>query len=469
MSQVLHNRTSSRKKLTEKEVHASVNDETIVALATAPGSAGVAVIRISGPACRKVAESVLGEVPKPRYAQLSNFKNHQGELIDSGLALFFPGPNSFTGEDCLELQGHGGKVVTELMIKTCLESGARLARAGEFTQRAYLNGKIDLAQSEAVLDLIHARSELAAKGAVASLSGAFSHAVSSFRTDLINLRMWVEAHLDFVEEEIPQQDASSWHKKLKNSYQQLEALLDRVTMSAKLNTGYKMVLVGRPNAGKSSLLNALVGHSRAIVTDIPGTTRDLITADITINNLPIEVVDTAGLTETDNKVEQIGIDRAREELESADLVVWVIDSTKAAPSAADLGIDKVSAPLIKILNKADKSRISAQDHSSEVSLSAKKAITDFSELDSLRDMVSQKLNWNEANAAPWLARQRHVDALQRCVSLLRDAHHKFEEHAALELLAEDLRAAQHALDEITGTFDADDLLGKIFSEFCVGK
>ena len=447
--------------------NANANVDTIVARASAAGVAGVAVIRVSGPLCQQIAKSILGFIPKPRYASLATFKSASAQIIDQGIAIYFPAPNSFTGEDCLELQGHGGLLVSNAVIAACIEAGARQARPGEFTQRAYLHGKIDLAQSEAVLDLIHAQTDLAAQGAAQSLCGAFSAAISDFRENLIRLRMWVEAHLDFVEEEIPQQDSAAWQLKLDSCTAELKQLLAKTEMSAKLNIGAKLVLVGRPNAGKSSLLNALVGHSKAIVTDVPGTTRDLISANIIIDGLPVEIIDTAGLTTTTDKVEQIGVELARQALKNADLVLWVIDATTDKPSHSDLGLDNLQAPLLQVINKSDLS--AGQRQPDYIYISALNAADDGKQLQPLCSAIAKKLGWQQANTAPWLARERHVKALERCQKFLQAAGDKFTSHSALELLAEDLRAGQLALDEITGDFSADDLLGKIFSEFCIGK
>lgn len=442
-------------------------DETIVARATPPGVGGVAIVRISGPQTSAIAEKILqGKLGQPRIADLRNFYSPNHDLLDQGLAIFFKAPHSYTGEDCFEFQGHGGMIVSEAIIEACVHHGARLARPGEFTQRAYLNGKIDLTQAEAVLDLIHAESELSAKGAIRSLQGGFASEVNSFRQQLLHLRMWVEAHLDFADEEIPDVATLDWQQRVAKCRAALQELLDRTQAAARLQAGGKVVLVGRPNAGKSSLLNALAGSARAIVTDIPGTTRDLISTNIILDGLPLEIIDTAGLTVSTDVVEKIGIERAQAAVEDADLVVWVIDASSAIPSAEELGISNLAVPLIKVYNKADLNSVKQADG---LALSATAASKDYKLLKPLLEKIQTTLGWQSRSATPWLARARHVVALQNCMQAMQTAVDQFTQHQASELLAEDLRLAQGALDEITGRFDADDLLGKIFAEFCIGK
>ena len=442
--------------------------DTIAAIATAPGRGGVGVIRISGADLKPLAEAIVGKLPLPRYATYANFKAADGAVLDQGLALYFPGPGSFTGEDVLELQGHGGPVIMRLLLQRCVELGARLAEPGEFTKRAFLNDKLDLAQAEAVADLIDASSEQAARSAVRSLQGAFSTEVTALVEQLINLRMLVEATLDFPEEDIDFLEAANAVGKLQDIMQQLTRVLQTARQGAILREGIHVALIGQPNVGKSSLMNSLAGDEVAIVTDIAGTTRDTIRELIHIDGVPMHIIDTAGLRETSDQVEQIGIERTWKAIDKADIALLLLDSRHGLTEAEQTILTRLpsSLKLLKVFNKIDLSGeqpgLGELDGIPVVYLSAKQHIG----IDLLRQQLLQAVGYRSEGEGVFMARERHLNAIHRARKSLETAHQNWQQ---IELFAEELRLAQHALSEITGEFSADDLLGEIFSRFCIGK
>ncbi|MCX9155634.1 tRNA uridine-5-carboxymethylaminomethyl(34) synthesis GTPase MnmE [Niveibacterium sp. 24ML] len=444
--------------------------ESIAAIATAPGRGGIGVVRVSGSGLEAFAKRLTGKTPQPRLAQLSKFLDSEGRPIDAGLMLFFPGPHSYTGEDVLELQGHGGPVVMRLLLARCLELGARLARPGEFTERAFLNDKLDLAQAEAVADLIDADTSAAARSALRSLDGDFSRQVHAWRDKLIELRMLVEATLDFPEEEIDFLRAARAFERLDVLGDELDRMLATARQGSLLRSGLHVVLAGQPNVGKSSLLNRLSGEDRAIVTDVAGTTRDVLRETIQIKGIPLHIIDTAGLRETEDAVERIGIARSWKEIGRADVVLRLVDARDGI-TAADHEIDARlpdAVPVIWAFNKIDligaqALRVEAAD-GVEIHLSAASGAG----MDLLRAELLRVAGWEAHGEEVFLARERHVEALrdarERIALALTRAHEE-----ALELMAEELRLAQEAVNRITGEFGADDLLGVIFSRFCIGK
>jgi tRNA modification GTPase len=455
-------------------------DQPIAAIATAPGRGAVGIVRVSGAAVRAVVEAVCGRELKPREATLLPFRDARGGTIDQGLAIHFPAPHSYTGEDVLELQAHGGPVVLQLLLARCLEAGAqsglRVAEPGEFTRRAFLNDKIDLAQAEAIADLIDASTEAAARSASRSLAGEFSREVAALREALIHLRMLVEATLDFPEEEIDFLQKADAQGQLGRLQEQLARVQQRTRQGALLREGITVVIAGQPNAGKSSLLNALAGAELAIVTPIPGTTRDVVSQAIQLEGVPLHVVDTAGLRESEDVVERIGIARAWGQIEAADAVLFVHDLTRvgsAAERQADLALAEAVAarvgaqvPVIDVWNKADAAPDAARAVPDGVVLSAKTGAG----LQALRRRLLESAGWEAAPEGVFIARERHVHALGRVQRHLQQADALLAQKAqALDLLAEELRLAQNALNEITGEFGADELLGVIFSRFCIGK
>ena len=440
--------------------------QLIAAIATAPGRGGVGVVRVSGVGAQQVAQGVIGKIPAQRQATLATFRDAKGLAIDSGLALFFKGPHSYTGEDVLELQGHGGPVVLGLLLARCIELGCRLAEPGEFTRRAYLNDKIDLAQAESVADLIEAASAQAARAAVRSLEGAFSRQVHQLRDDLVTLRMLVEATLDFPEEELDFLKREHAWERLESLRTALGAILQRATQGARLRAGLNVVLVGRPNVGKSSLLNALAGEEVAIVTAIPGTTRDRIERAITIEGMPLNLIDTAGLRDSEDIVEQAGMQRTRDAAGKADLVLRMV---VAGEEADDTHVDSAllpGVPHLTVVNKIDATGESPGVEGECVRISAKTGAG----LDALRAELVRRAGLEGAGEDVILARTRHLDALREALGRVEAAvAHLQPDCLALELFAEELRLAQEALNRITGEFSADDLLGEIFGRFCIGK
>jgi len=448
------------------------DQDTIAAIATPPGRGGIGIVRVSGPRAQAIAEAVTGKALKPRYAHYGPFYGSEGQVLDEGIALFFPGPHSFTGEDVLELQGHGGPVVLQWLLERVVALGARLAEPGEFSRRAFLNDKLDLTRAEAIVDLINASTEQAAKSALKSLQGEFAREVDALVEGLIQLRMYVEAAIDFPEEEIDFLSDGRVAGELDRLINQLGALLDRAQQGALLHEGMTVVILGRPNAGKSSLLNALSGRESAIVTDIAGTTRDVIREAIQLDGLPLHVVDTAGLRETADTVERIGIERAWQAVEQADRALVVVPAHEAIAPEDQAILARLPAdmPVTIIRNKIDlvgePPRIE-QDEAGRtvVWLSARQGAG----LDLLKRHLMESVGYAQTPEGVFMARKRHVDALREALVALQQGAQNLKEFAAGELLAEDLRMAQQALEAITGRFTSDDLLGEIFTSFCIGK
>ncbi|WP_255988845.1 tRNA uridine-5-carboxymethylaminomethyl(34) synthesis GTPase MnmE [Chitinolyticbacter albus] len=439
--------------------------EPIAAIATAPGRGGVGVIRVSGRRLESIVAGLIGRPLTARHAHFARFRAADTSAIDEGLALFFPGPNSFTGEDVLEIQGHGGPVVMNMLLARCVELGARHAEPGEFSKRAFLNGKLDLAQAEAVADLIDAQSEAAARSALKSLDGAFSLEVRALVDALIHLRMLVEATLDFPEEDIDFLAAADARGQLVSIQGQLARVLMTATQGKLLREGMHVVLIGQPNVGKSSLMNALAGEDVAIVTDIAGTTRDTVREQILIDSVPVHVIDTAGLRETDDPVERIGIERTWAAVEKADLALLLIDSREGV-TRHDLDILSrlpKALPVLRVFNKIDLTGDVPGDVARNVvHVSAKGG----EGLDALRLRLLHHVGWQGCEEGVFIARERHLDAIRRASAHLDTA---VEAYQQIEIFAEELRLAQNALNEITGEFTSDDLLGVIFSKFCIGK
>ncbi|WP_114416791.1 tRNA uridine-5-carboxymethylaminomethyl(34) synthesis GTPase MnmE [Marinospirillum perlucidum] len=449
--------------------------ETIAALATPPGRGGVGIVRVSGPLCQELALKLLHRELRPRYAHYGPFYSNQGELLDEGLAIYFPGPHSFTGEDVLEFQGHGGPILLDRLLENLLAAGVRLAEPGEFTQRAFLNDKLDLAQAEAIADLIEATSQQAADNALKSLQGAFSQRIHELVEQLIHLRMYVEAAIDFPEEEIDFISDGHVQAQLTGLVDKLESIQQEAKQGCLLREGMNVVLAGRPNAGKSSLLNLLAGQERALVTDIAGTTRDVLKEQIHVDGMPLHIIDTAGLRETEDQVEKLGVARAWDEIEKADRILLLVDSQEESRlDPQEIWPEFVSRlpypqRLTLVRNKID---LSGEEASSDLStsppiirISAKEQVG----VDCLRQHLKDVMGYQATTEGGFSARRRHLDALRRAFTLLIQGKQQLEELGAGELLAEDLRQAQEILGEITGEFSADDLLGKIFGEFCIGK
>lgn len=441
-----------------------MGSDTIVAPATPPGTGGVGIVRVSGSDVERIARTALGSLPEPRTATLRAFRNKAGNRVDAGLALYFPAPASFTGESVLELHGHGGPVVIAQLVDAIIEMGARQAEPGEFSKRAFLNDKLDLAQAEAIADLIDSGTAQAARAALRSLSGAFSRAVEALAEQFVRLRMHVEAAIDFPEEEIDFLSDDALQRRVEESGRALEALLAEAQQGRVLRDGFQVVIVGRPNAGKSSLLNLLSGQEAAIVTEVAGTTRDVLREQIDIDGLAVELVDTAGLRNDPDRIEAEGIRRAREALASADAVLWIQDAgeTEQETLKEDL---PVGVPVTLVHNKIDLSGDSPGLVDGEVYLSARTG----NGIDALRRCIRELAGYENRGEGAFTARRRHIRALQRAAEHFAAGRKALEEARAGELLAEELRLAQQALGEITGAFTADDLLGKIFSEFCIGK
>lgn len=444
-----------------------MNTDTIAAIATPPGRGGIGIIRLSGSNLKSLAESLLGQVPPPRTASHRLFRAQDGSILDDGLALFFPAPHSFTGEEVLELQGHGGVVVLDMVLKRCLELGARLARPGEFSERAFLNNKLDLAQAEAIADLIDSSSEQAARSALRSLQGDFSKAVDNLLTALVELRVYVEAALDFPDEEIDFLADSVVTLRLEAIKQQLAEIFQKAQQGSLLRDGMHLVIVGRPNAGKSSLLNALAGQETAIVTDIAGTTRDVLRERINLEGMPLHIVDTAGLRESDDPVEKIGIERAWREVEKADLVLMLVDDTQTenAEHTAILAKLPPAMPVITVHNKVDLTGKAVGQQGQHLYISAKQGLG----LEVLKTELKARMGYQGEREDTFMARRRHLQALEITQAAVERAEQQLLVFNAGELMAEELRLAQDALGQITGKFTSDDLLGEIFSSFCIGK
>ncbi|RMJ02902.1 tRNA modification GTPase MnmE [Marinobacter litoralis] len=451
--------------------------DTIAAIATAPGQAGVGIVRVSGPKASNIARAMLGFEPKPRYAHFGPFLDTQGELIDEGIGLYFPNPHSFTGEDVFELQGHGGTVILDLLLREVCNLGARLARPGEFSERAFLNDKLDLAQAEAIADLIESSSEQAARCAVRSMQGVFSRQIDDLVDAVTHLRIYVEAAIDFPEEEIDFLADGKVATDLDSLLQRVEKILSEAQQGTILRDGMKVVIAGRPNAGKSSLLNALAGREAAIVTAIEGTTRDVLREHIHIDGMPLHIIDTAGLRDSPDEVEQIGIARAWEEIRQADRILLMVDGTttdKTEPHEIwpDF-IDQLpkNAPVTVIRNKVDLSgeQVGICDEPGQAAPVVRLAAKEAEGLDILRDHLKACIGFASTTEGGFLARRRHLDALERARDSLIQGQSQLQGYGAGELLAEDLKAAQDSLGEITGHLTPDELLGKIFSSFCIGK
>lgn len=446
--------------------------DTIVAAASPPGRGGVGVVRVSGPKTPEIAATLVGELPKPRHATLSRFVDREGNPIDVGIALFFPGPHSYTGEHVLELQGHGGPVIVEQLVERCLELGARRARPGEFTERAFHNDKIDLTQAEAVADLIDAGSRDAARAAMRSLQGEFSGMVQGLTDALIDLRTYVEAAIDFPEEEVDFLADTELQERLSTVRGHFDAVSEAACQGRLLRDGMTVVLAGRPNSGKSSLLNRLAGYDAAIVTDIPGTTRDVLRERIDIDGLPLHVLDTAGLRDSDDVVEREGVRRAAAEMSRADRVLFVIDtSTDPHGGAFDQERSRLpeNVPVTLLFNKTDLGNgMPVSDTVSGPPRIHVSALTGYG-LDLLRAHLKDSVSFQTAGNGTISARRRHLEALARARGCVEAAARTLTQRRAGELVAEELRQGQQALEEITGIFTADDLLGRIFGSFCIGK
>jgi tRNA modification GTPase len=463
-----------------------VETDTVCAIATAPGRSGVGIVRISGPLSLRISEEILGFSPTPRHAHFCNFLDASAVTIDQGIALFFSAPNSFTGEDVLELQGHGGIYVLRELLDRSVQLGARLANPGEFSERAFLNNKIDLLQAEAIADLIESNSKQAAKSALRTLQGEFSNKVLNLVRLLIEARAHIEATIDFSDEDIDFVSDNKVGDSLNAILESLKATLTQAKQGALLKEGVNVVIAGKPNAGKSSLLNALSGVDSAIVTDIPGTTRDLLSEEINIDGLPVHIIDTAGIRLSDDVVEQEGLRRAQLAMEQADQLLLIVDK-----SQGEKDVEKLLAPLVLLTDKSIKeldclentaiiynkidllkseapslSTINYLEYSiPTISLSAKENVG----IDLLRRFIKEAIGFNATEEGVFIARERHLIALSNAKQLIESALELLATRSSLELIAEDLRFAQMQLGAITGEFTSDDLLGEIFSNFCVGK
>lgn len=444
--------------------------DTIVARATPPGRGGIAVVRISGPAVRDLAGPLLGALPRPRYATLCGFRGADGEALDLGLALYFPAPHSFTGEDVLELHAHGGVVLADMLVARVLALGARLARPGEFTERAFLNDKLDLTQAEAIADLIDADSQAAARAAQRSLRGDFSAAVLALNEEVTELRSWVEAAIDFPDEDIDFLSDADLARRVEGVAASFQRLEEATRQGCLLREGLNVVIAGRPNAGKSSLLNALAGYDAAIVTPVPGTTRDLIREQLDIDGLPIHVVDTAGLRATTDVVEAQGVSRAQAELARADHALVVLDATADDAASREALLGELPAGLSRTLvrNKIDLTGEPSGLVPGTIDLVQVSALTGAG-LPELRQRLRAVAGYQPAGEGSFTARRRHLDSLRSAREHFEAACRQLREQQAGELMAEELLQVQNALAEITGEFTSDDLLGRIFSSFCIGK
>lgn len=448
--------------------------DTIAAVATPPGRGGIGIIRFSGPKCREIAKKMLGKCPSPRRAMLARFCDAQQRVLDEGIALFFPGPASYTGEDVLELQGHGGPMVLDAVLTRALNLGARIARPGEFSERAFLNNKLDLAQAEAVADLIDAGSHQAAAAALRSLQGDFSNQVQALTDALVRLRVYVEAAIDFADEEIDYLADVQVLVQVEQLQNQLRQLLNKAQSGAVLREGLRVVIAGQPNVGKSSLLNRLAGRDAAIVTDIAGTTRDLLHEQITLDGLPLHIIDTAGLRDTQDPVEVEGVRRARAELKHADCVLLLVDDNIGVTSVEEEILANLPPTLgvTLLLNKCDISGNPPGEYpgGGETAQSTYRlSAATGAGVEALITHLQKIAGYQAQEGGQFIARRRHLLALQDAASALDKGHVQLAEYAAGELLAEELNMAQQALSTITGKFTSEDLLGEIFSSFCIGK
>lgn len=444
---------------------------TIAAISTAQGQGGIGIVRVSGKDALKIAKKICSGTIKPRYVGFHNFQDESQEVLDQGIVLYFPDPHSFTGEDVIEFQGHGGEAVLESILNLCIKYGAKLAEPGEFTKRAYLNNKIDLAQAESVIDIINATTLQAVKSATHSLTGKFSSKINDLLEKIISLRVYVEACIDFPEEEIDFLEQGNVIEKLHNIIADIDAILLVARQSELLKNGINIALIGQPNAGKSSLLNCLAGTEKAIVTKIPGTTRDLITSQISIKGIPVNVIDTAGLRETENEIEQLGIKKTWEAIQSAHVAVLLIDITKGSSDYEESILNKLPNDIkkLRIFNKIDlvdrEPSLENDDYGAIIYLSAKLEFGIDMFKNTLIEKVSDNL-YQESEQTTLLARSRHILALNNVREAVTKALINKE---SSELLAEELTHAQNELSTITGDFTNDELLGKIFSSFCIGK
>ena len=444
----------------------TLDGDTIVASATPPGTGGIGIVRISGDQAERIARSILGSLPEPRTATYRLFSDACGQEIDAGLALYFPAPASFTGESVLELHGHGGPVVLSLLVDAVIALGARQAAPGEFSMRAFLNGKLDLVQAEAIADLINSGTAQAARAALRSLSGTFSASVARLAEQLIRLRLHVEAAIDFPEEEIDFLSDDTLLSRLEECAATFDALLQDARQGRVLRDGYQVVIVGKPNAGKSSLLNLLSGQEAAIVTEIAGTTRDILREQIDVDGLAVELVDTAGLRDDPDRVEEEGIRRARKAVENADAVLWIQDASDPDCGTIEEELPN-DIPVTIVRNKIDltSERAGAGDDDT-INLSPAKT---GAGIEALRETIRKLAGYENQGEGAFTARRRHLDALRRAERHFLAGRKALEESRAGEILAEELRLSQHDLGEITGAVSSDDLLGRIFSEFCIGK
>ncbi len=451
------------------------NQSTIVALATPPGKGGVAIVRVSGPLSRDITSKILGKSLTPRQATYLPFIDRSGQQLDVGIAIFFQGPHSFTGEDVVEFQGHGGPVVMDMLMESILQCGASLARPGEFSERAFYNDKMDLTQAEAIADIIDSGSKQAAISALRSLNGEFSNKVHLLVEKVVQLRIFVEAAIDFPEEEIDFLADDNVVSQLTDIIQDLAELMRNAQQGSLLREGMKVVIAGKPNAGKSSLLNALSGKQSAIVTDIAGTTRDVLTEQISIDGLPLHIIDTAGLRKAKDKVEQIGIERATREIEQADRVLLVVDAAEEKIEDVEQTLSKLLdsdislPPVTQIRNKCDLTGELPDVCESENLVTVTMSASELTGLDLLKQHLKRVIGYNASESGVFMARRRHIDALTRASEHLDTGYAQLTGMAAGEILAEELKLTQNCLNEITGEFTSDDLLGKIFSSFCIGK
>jgi tRNA modification GTPase len=440
--------------------------ETIAAIATPPGAGGIGILRLSGPRALSIGEALCGSVIQPGRIQFRRFYDADGEVLDHGLCLYFKSPHSFSGEDCVEIHAHGGPIILDMLLERLCELGACLARAGEFSERAFLNGKLDLTQAEAIADLIASGSRAATRAAMRSLEGRFSQQVHSLVEEIIQLRAHIEAALDFAEEEIDFLANSDINRQLDDGCEHLRNLLQQAEHGRTLQEGLTISLAGLPNSGKSSLLNYLAGYEAAIVNEIEGTTRDVLREHISLKGIPLRINDTAGLRESENPVEQEGVRRAWENFAQADVVLYLIDSGKGLTDADETNLAQLAdANLQRVYSKCDLLDIKQRTATDGLYLSTRDALG----IDLLIQRITGQISdYNHDNQA-FMARRRHVDALQRALDCMQQAAHTFNTTRSGELVAEDLRGAQRFLNEITGEFSSDDLLGRIFSTFCIGK
>ncbi len=445
-----------------------LSQDTIAAIATPPGNGGVGIIRISGTKATEIAQQILNKSLKARQAIFSSFINEDKTIIDSGICLYFPGPASYTGEDTLELQGHGGSVVLNMLLQRVILLGARIANPGEFTERAFLNGKLDLAQAEAVADLIESTTEQSVRSAQKSMQGVFSNQINDIVSELTQLRVYVEAAIDFVDEEIDFLTDGIVETRINRLIEKIKEIKKTAKQGRLLRDGMTVVLVGKPNAGKSSLLNALVGHEAAIVTDIAGTTRDILRERIQLDGMPLHIIDTAGLRDSDNLIEQEGIRRAHLEIHKADKILLLID----VRDLEDVEVLKTlpsDIPLIKVFNKIDLINSSPKIEKTESGYSCYISVKNDSGIDLLKSHLKESMGFNAEADNVFLARTRHIEAISVGCEFVENALSQLKINRTLELVAEDLRQAQISFAEITGTLTSDELLGKIFSSFCIGK